>query len=1538
MDELDQLIDQFYGKYSPDNIPQGERRASLKKKLQSDFDGYVTQMYQKYAPDNVPDSTRLASLRTKYLVAPTPEAPQEVQPTSDNGGIDDYIVGGINSLSRGATKAFTSIGKMEGAFEEAIGFKHPLSYLTDAAGWTDPNKPMISQLSSGVEDVVTQKLNPYNPEINQTYQSVGEGLGQGLAMLATAGTSGGAQTIAPIVTPSVTKVVAGKVINNMFGVPGVMGGSMTAVPEWENAKASGVSDEEAFNVLLSNYLVGQTEAVPVGNIINRINKITGNRVLNTIKTMGIGGIEEAIQEAIQTYFTNKIAEGTYDPERDPMNEVLESAKVGGIVGLILPGVTSALTRATPEVKAKLEPKVTDMVTEEAIASTEVDPIISAQQDGVVEEVIKETFPNEQKTEEVAVPEVQGAPELVSPTEITNVVEGVSQEPSIESVPLEETPEYQSALTKVKDLQQAFATADPTQDPTELYNQLKDAQAALKQINGTPRPGKKTDIQQQIESTVGITPQEKIEISPLKALKEQIQTYYRGMGEGVRKGHKDVNEKLIPKVQEAIKEAKLTPRQTNAILTKVKSTNLFTPGSFSRLNEFIDRTVADAQYAERVAKIESLQKKLDPKKFPAAERADIKRLKKVHPEDVRIDKLEDTVNEAYASTQSVLNDKRKPLDFFKVMDVNADAKASARAARNLELQARFGEIGNLTDAEINLLVQEEGDPYQDNADDAKKKAIRDKLEDISKYSSIVLDEVEPLGDPTTDTILEKYKTIDTSKLNDKELKQYIKDVDNIVLNSDYSGTGWLWGKAEALEGAKATKGIAARALGKWKSGLRTITGMTRAMYGSSRDAAKVSRASGFGEIQAGTSQADLSRQKLESGYMDVVKRNKGSNTKEAIVRQRVGSYLMKFKEDPFQALAKKKANIEKSIDTYLQSDEPELGELLQKTFDEFKDAKTPEEVEAILKKKKGDYEVVKYFMDQFADKLEAYAQNTEVYFNQPFIIENNYLPVKLKAVSQSAKLAQREEDISRNAVFQSAKLKNPVQSGSSIEATDTVPDGFALDLDFALGMSNKYRQMMYDINTSKYRMKLKAFMRLPEAARVFGENLDEIEQIYSNAEQENRGKGEYQDGTTKALNKALGTFRKVIYTSLFGSPTKYITQFAPGAVNSLIQLGGFRHFAKASPSQAVELLKMYPIGSRGARLGGTDFGDAVYGASKLTINKLALIDKLGNLAKDFGEVITKPFVAGDVNLATRAWTAFYLKRLEELGVTDVDLSTEYTLQDDPKRKEAAQFAETQSESAFGPNLQSGNAAFFKNRSLLKDLILPLSNYSINMKDDMLTSYNYALTGTGSQRKEALNRLAGRMMETAVYVGLTYYILRELKGMGADQLRELFGLDPQEEDDKEKKDELTPRLIATQMASDLNPFIVGETLSTSQAEAFNALYYYLSDDSEDMTRKEFEEEYGMPFAAFAHKEGVLNNLGLFSVPFRSFDAVTEGTWGIEDGELVTADGSYPLTPEQERFLLMNAWIQTFQAFGIGVPEISTMMTSIRGEEKRKIKENE
>jgi hypothetical protein len=67
MNDLDKFLDQFYGKYAPNNIPEGERRERLKQKLSEDFEGFTLQMYGKYAPDNSPNQDRLASLRSKYF-------------------------------------------------------------------------------------------------------------------------------------------------------------------------------------------------------------------------------------------------------------------------------------------------------------------------------------------------------------------------------------------------------------------------------------------------------------------------------------------------------------------------------------------------------------------------------------------------------------------------------------------------------------------------------------------------------------------------------------------------------------------------------------------------------------------------------------------------------------------------------------------------------------------------------------------------------------------------------------------------------------------------------------------------------------------------------------------------------------------------------------------------------------------------------------------------------------------------------------------------------------------------------------------------------------------------------------------------------------------------------------------------------------------------------------------------------------------------------------------------------------------------------
>lgn len=132
----------------------------------------------------------------------------------------------------------------------------------------------------------------------------------------------------------------------------VVGGTSMAIPEFEQAKAAGATDDEAFDVFVKNYLVGQTEVLPIASALRRLNKASGGKLTEIVKAGVKGGFEEGTQEAVQTILTNKIAEGSYDPKRDLFQDVIKSGGAGFFVGFFLPGIHAAMSSMTPEQRAE----------------------------------------------------------------------------------------------------------------------------------------------------------------------------------------------------------------------------------------------------------------------------------------------------------------------------------------------------------------------------------------------------------------------------------------------------------------------------------------------------------------------------------------------------------------------------------------------------------------------------------------------------------------------------------------------------------------------------------------------------------------------------------------------------------------------------------------------------------------------------------------------------------------------------------------------------------------------------------------------------------------------------------------------------------------------------------------------------------------------------------------------------------------------------------------------------------------------------------
>lgn len=179
--------------------------------------------------------------------------------------------------------------------------------------------------------------------------------GSALSIMMTGGTMGGSPALGQsLIQQHGTKAAVKEFGQFLTSRPALAGGNVMGVHEFEAAKAAGATDQQAIEVWVKNNAVGTTEAWPLARALNRINEYTGGTLAQVIKAGFKGGFDESAQEAVQQYFTNKIAQGTYDPKRDISADLVESMGAGFFVGFFLPGLFRAMEAMTPEQRKATE--------------------------------------------------------------------------------------------------------------------------------------------------------------------------------------------------------------------------------------------------------------------------------------------------------------------------------------------------------------------------------------------------------------------------------------------------------------------------------------------------------------------------------------------------------------------------------------------------------------------------------------------------------------------------------------------------------------------------------------------------------------------------------------------------------------------------------------------------------------------------------------------------------------------------------------------------------------------------------------------------------------------------------------------------------------------------------------------------------------------------------------------------------------------------------------------------------------------------------
>lgn len=141
---------------------------------------------------------------------------------------------------------------------------------------------------------------------------------------------------------SMAGFVTSEVFARGLGLPPGMSAATTGaaaggVQGYEEAIAAAGGEEKAYQSFLLNAGLGTTEALPISAALGRLNKATGGQVTKILARSTAGGIEEAVQEIVQSVGSNLIARDIvkYDPGRGTFEGTVEQGGAGFIIGAAL---------------------------------------------------------------------------------------------------------------------------------------------------------------------------------------------------------------------------------------------------------------------------------------------------------------------------------------------------------------------------------------------------------------------------------------------------------------------------------------------------------------------------------------------------------------------------------------------------------------------------------------------------------------------------------------------------------------------------------------------------------------------------------------------------------------------------------------------------------------------------------------------------------------------------------------------------------------------------------------------------------------------------------------------------------------------------------------------------------------------------------------------------------------------------------------------------------------------------------------------------
>lgn len=1486
---------------------------------------------------------KIAQAKKTQLPPPTESITQPTggtaQPTSSAGfqnfktlapKLRDDVSNLLGMFNRGASQVVSAPLKLLGAVQELTTDK-----LFDLAG-VETSKPLLTSAGEAVTEF-TENMNPVTPEFEaSTTGQVSQGVGQAAGMMATMGLGGAAPLVAEGTDavgfiPAALQTVK-EIGKSAVSRPGFVGGAMTAAPEWEAAKAAGQSDEQAFNTLIQNYFVGQTEVLPIQNILGKLNRATGNTLINTLKNMASGGFQEGVQEGIQTYLTNQIAQGGYDPDRDPLFQVLESAKIGGIVGLILPGVGTVMQSTSPEVQQKLTEKIIDLSANGAIADAstgnknidlqidqagDVPPVVQQMVDQASEpstqklDINQPSVQNTEKTEQPDVAPQQNdinIPQLAKEFNETGVLLG--QDPTAEAKPV---------------------IAEQVADFLRSKNVTNEAQVNefIDEFNALPIEGKPVlkiaDAKRAYELLVASKPKpfngETVERTVNEEIKRLTQERAKGKTEGFRAGQEFKNN-LVSRLQEAMKEANLRSQQINAVMGKIRKTNAFTAGSVSKLGSFVNKVITDAEYADKLDQAYELQSKVK-KQVKSSPKQNLKQVSKefgkLDPQQA-FDNVDDYIKLAQKITSGGVFDE------FEVMRAVNEQKAKQRKEEFRQ------ELGDLTDEEIDELGEDGSDVASVlKGKEVKAKELRDNLTTKTEYSKLALESEPSLREYASDEreneILDLMLSADPSKMDINDMIDYNRTADNILINGDFSGADRTWAKLKAIEADEKLAELDKKAsggrstLGVGSTGFFTLGQAYDKLFNKSRIASDVQLEIGLTDALNNGSVTHASVNTKLGDFGNFVNDINKKYPSQPDIRRQEQQWkvlvlgVLARNTDGVSHLPKIKANIEKTIELYKESD-PELGKKLEQFYQPYKNVESSDDAIALFKKNDPKvYETWQWLQDNVLtdDLTNAANKNTTNLHNQAFIGEKNYFTYSQKKLKDF----EGVPDPSEPETGEVTTLR-PKQSVNTKAVTRSLARGYGYNLDVFGGIFRAYQSTLMDINTSRYQLLLHEVTKRPSFQKLVGskDNRDTLVKTMARRLAEQSGRARNGDSEIiKATNDFVHAFRNIGVALGLGGFYQIATQSFPVFIATVPKLGTeTSRMLTHIPSEFREnVIKKTTIAEAGERHGQTSISDTSkkYLSEESQKKWLDGFSQFRRFTEKGANFKLKPLTWTDVNMRHQSFTAFYIKRLKELGVKEkeIDLKTEHLKKNDPKRRTAMAFATSTVANLQVPTNKAEMGDFWRTHGgweIVRNILMPFSVFPANTK-------NRLYRGLGKMKvnpSEGFNDVMSVAGESVAFSALKSYIIAGVYiPIIMSVMRSFTGVEEPEKDEEKDEENFyqgwlvdaatlkTSRKVVTGLINDASPIALGIGQGWNSS-LVNSLAYMMRDQEQYPT-----DDYPTVESWVAETKGIVDkpyesdfsDLGVLGVSAQKIKDVTNAVGdavnvGLEGDESIWYDGYF------------------------------------------------